>query len=156
VGAPSYPGYYSGHGNYVFPGADCAYNYTTKTYTNGGSAALCAATGNAMANAPDFTLNLTLNHKMELAGGKLDTNITWSYNNGYYYEVDNRTRQAPFGLLNAQLMWTCASGKYNIRVWGRNLTDKHYYSEYDEDGVGDLASTGAAPRTYGVSFGVNF
>lgn len=146
AGAPNYAGYTPGLGNYVFPGCGSA-PHTGSFY--------CSASGNKLVNTPDFTFNLALNHKLDLAGGKLDTNVSWAYNDGYFWAVDNRERQKSYSLFNAQIVWTAPDAHYNIRGWVRNLTDKKYLLTLNENGSGDEGSP-APGRTYGVSLGVEF
>lgn len=145
-GAPDYPGYTPGLGNYVFPNCSAA-EHSGQFY--------CSASGNKLVNTPDFTFNLTLNHELELAGGKLNSNINWSYNSGFYWAVDNRQKQPKFNIVNAQMMWTAPEERWNIRGWVRNLTDRKYLLTLNENGSGDIA-TPAPARTYGVSLGFHF
>jgi len=147
TGAPSYAGYTPGLGNYVYP--------------NCGNAAdkgqfYCSASGNKLVNTPDFTFNMALNHEIELGGGsRINSNVSWAYNSGFYWAVDNRLKQPKFSLFNAQIMWTAPEDRWNIRIWGRNLTDKKYLLTLNENGTGDIGA--AAPgRTYGASLGFHF
>jgi iron complex outermembrane recepter protein len=144
AGAPTYAGYTPGLGNYVYPGCSS----TPGTF-------YCSASGNHIVNTPDFTLNLALNHEMDLAGGKLKSNFTWAYNDGFYWAVDNRLRQPAYSLFNAQVMWVEPNGHYNLRVWGRNLSNTKYLVSLNENGTGDEGAP-AIGRTWGVSFGYHF
>lgn len=146
VGAPNYPGFTPGLGNYVFPGCSAA-PHSGSFY--------CSASGNKLVNTPDFTFNLALNHEIELAGGELASNVSWSFNDGFPWAVDNRLGQEPFSLFNAQMMWTAPDGHYNIRGWVRNLTDKKYLLTINENGSGDIGVP-APGRSYGVSLGFEF
>lgn len=146
AGSPPYAGYTPGLGNYVYPNcgnpADSGQFY-------------CSASGNKLVNTPDFTLNLALNHELELAGGKLVSNVNWSYNSGFYWAVDNRLKQPKFSLFNAQVVWSAPEERWNIRGWVRNLTDKKYLLSLNENGTGD-EGVPAPGRTYGVSVGFHF
>jgi len=146
AGAPTYAGYTPGLGNYVYPNCSSAAD-RGQFY--------CSATGNKLVNTPDFTLNLTLNHEVELAGGTLKSNFNWSYNSGFYWAVDNRLKQPKFSLFNAQMMWVAPEERWNIRGWVRNLTNKKYLLSLNENGTGDEAVP-APGRTYGVSLGFHF
>lgn len=147
AGAPNYAGYTPGFGNYVFPNCSAAV-HSGQFY--------CSATGNKLVNAPEITLNLALNHELVFSdGSKLNTNASWSYNDGFYWAVDNRIKQPSFSLFNAQMVWTSASETYNVRLWGRNLGNKKFYASVDENGSGDIGVP-APGRTYGVSVGFSF
>jgi iron complex outermembrane receptor protein len=57
--------------------------------------------------------------------------------------------------VNTSLGWTSVSGRYNARLWAKNLLDRHYLDNGLESGFGGFQVPGA-PRTYGVSLGVKF
>lgn len=55
----------------------------------------------------------------------------------------------------ASVSYLFANGKYSIRVYGKNLTNKAYATQMNSQDVGD--SIGMAPgRTYGVTLGAKF
>ncbi|WP_198351106.1 TonB-dependent receptor [Flavisphingomonas formosensis] len=146
AGAPSYAGYTPGIGNYVFP--SCSNPLYSGQF-------FCSASGNKLVNTPNFAFNLALNHEVDLAGGKLRSNVSWAYNSGYYWAVDNRLKQPSFSLFNAQVVWTAPGERWNLRGWVRNLTNKKYLLSLNENGTGD-EGVPAAGRTYGMSVGVHF
>ncbi len=147
AGAPSYPGYTPGLGNYVYPNCSGAAD-KGQFY--------CSASGNKLVNTPDFTFNLALNHEIELGGGsKINSNVSWAYNSGFYWAVDNRLKQPKFSLFNAQVMWTAPEDRWNIRIWGRNLSNKKYLLTINENGTGDIGAPSPG-RTYGASVGFHF
>lgn len=147
AGAPGYAGYTPGFGNYVFPACGQA-PHSGQFY--------CSATGNKLVNAPEVSFGLSLNHEIGLSGGsRINTNLSWAYNGGFYWAVDNRVKQKAFSLINAQVMWTSADDKYNFRIWGRNLGKEKYYASFDENGTGDIGVP-APGRTFGASVGFNF
>ena len=60
--------------------------------------------------------------------------------------------------LNARLSWLSSDERWEIAAWVKNLTDE-VYRIYAFDLTADLGyiqEVYAAPRTYGVSVGVNF
>lgn len=52
------------------------------------------------------------------------------------------------------MIYTMANGAY-LRVWGKNLTDKHYRLHYTGTGGGTYSPM-AEPRTYGATLGFKF
>lgn len=146
-GAPDYAGYTPGLGNYVFPNCgDPA--HSGQFY--------CSAEGNALVNTPDFSANLALSHTLDLAGGStVGTSLVYSYNGSFFWAVDNRIKQPPVNMVNAQIQWTSASEKWWLRFWGKNLLDEKYAVAFNENGSGDII-TPAPPMTYGATIGFDF
>jgi iron complex outermembrane receptor protein len=103
-----------------------------------------------MSNAPDFSAYGAANYTMAVAGGMLDVNVNGSYNSGYYRDPDNRLRQPAFALLGGYAKWTDGEGKWSYRLWGNNVTSRHYYPYEDAFAFGDIYSP-AMPATYGVA-----
>jgi iron complex outermembrane receptor protein len=113
------------------------------------------ASGNRMILVPDWTANLSVNYTAPLFGGELATNVSYAYNDGFFWAADNRVRQDSVSLFNAQMMWTSPSGTYDVRIFGRNLFNEKYLIAVNENNTGDIG-TPAPGRSYGVSFGVHF
>jgi iron complex outermembrane receptor protein len=80
----------------------------------------------------------------------LDVNVNASYNSGYYWNPDDRLRQPAFALLGGYVKWTDGEGKWSYRLWGNNVTSRHYYTYEDAFAFGDIYSP-AVPATYGVA-----
>ncbi len=57
--------------------------------------------------------------------------------------------------MNGSADWTERGGHYGIRLWAKNLTNRTYYDQRSETGVGDL-QVQAPPRTYGIEGHVKF
>src|SRR3546814_3830171 len=63
------------------------------------------------------------------------------YNDGFYWHGDNRLRQPSYTLLNGSVTMDLEDGKYQVRVWGKNLGNaKYYISEAEIQGRGDWRS----------------
>lgn len=113
------------------------------------------ASDNDMIRAPDWTASVAVDYHAPLAGGEFGANISYYYNDGYFFEADNRLRQKAYSLVNAQLRWTAPEDRYQIRLWSKNLFNEKYYGQGTESGLGDLVS--AAPgRTFGVTLGFTY
>lgn len=106
-------------------------------------------------NSPKFTTYLAADYKIPVAGGTLDNNINFSYNSGFYWNPDNRLRQPGYGLLGGYVKWTSESAKWDVRLWGNNITSKKYQLYGDAFALGDIYSP-AQRAAYGVSFGYHF
>lgn len=113
------------------------------------------AKGNRMIRTPDFVATLSADYKFKLAGGSgIGLNVSYAYNDGFFWEPDNRTHQDAYHLVNTQIKWTAPNEKYSVRVWARNLLDEKYFAHVAEQALGDLAAA-ARGRTFGISLGVN-
>lgn len=118
-------------------------------------------TGNKLLNAPKVTLgggvDLTA---MDGDSGKLSLHGDVSYASSQFFDIFNtpRLKQPGYALLSGHIDWESADGRYTLSVWGKNLTNKFYFTSrvdllgafgYDYSHIG-------TPRTYGVSGGVKF
>jgi iron complex outermembrane receptor protein len=111
--------------------------------------------GFRMPNAPDFSAFGAAGYAMPIAGGMLDVNVNASYNSGYYWDPNDRLRQPAFALLGGYLKWTDGKLKWSYRLWGNNVTSRHYYTYEDAFAFGDVYSP-AMPATYGVAAELKF
>jgi iron complex outermembrane recepter protein len=103
-----------------------------------------------MDNAPDFSAYGAVDYTLTVAGGKLDLNVNESYDSGYYWDPNDRLRQPAFALLGGYLKWTDGEGKWSYRLWGNNVTSRHFYTYEDAFAFGDVYSP-AMPATYGIA-----
>lgn len=101
-------------------------------------------------NTPPFTATLTAQYKRPTSVGVFDVNGSVYYNDGFYFDPENRTRQNSYTLLNAAVGWTSSNERWGVQVFGRNLGNAPYYSQIVPQRFGDTA-TPDAPRTYGVT-----
>jgi outer membrane receptor protein involved in Fe transport len=108
-----------------------------------------------MTNAPDFSAYGAADYAMAVGGGMLNVDVNESYNAGYYWNPDNRLRQPAFALLGGYLKWTDANGGWSYRLWGNNLTSRHFYTYEDAFAFGNIYSA-AMPATYGIAVERNF
>jgi iron complex outermembrane receptor protein len=113
--------------------------------------------GRALLRSPDAAAYVGVRYERRLENGALvPTRIDYSYKGDYYFDFaavpeTEWLKQEPYGVLNARVAYASADDKWEIGVWGTNLTDTAYY----EDAV--LTSTSsrvsyADPRTYGIDF----
>lgn len=68
----------------------------------------------------------------------------------------DRVGSKGYALINGSLAWN--SKNFQVRVWGKNITDKQYYPfGYDTAGAfGTVLQTPGTPRTYGVDATIRF
>jgi iron complex outermembrane receptor protein len=118
--------------------------------TGGNALTTINGAGLHMANAPDFSAYVAANFTKGMAGGMLDVNVNGSYNSGYYWNPDDRLRQPSSLLLGGYVKWTDGEGRWSGRLWGNNVTSRHYYTYGDANAFGNIYSP-AMPATYGVA-----
>jgi iron complex outermembrane receptor protein len=110
----------------------------------------CNLTGRELPLAPHMTLNAAASYTLSTPIGTFVFNATDYYNDGYYWAPENRLRQNPYDLLNGGVEWD-PSPHWALRLWGKNLTNREYYSYAESTATGDTGSP-ADPRTYGIAF----
>jgi iron complex outermembrane receptor protein len=109
--------------------------------------------GNQLVRAPKFTFNGSVRYAVPTSVGDVAATAAYYYNNGFFWDAQNRLAQPSFGIVNATLGWTSRNERYKITLWGDNLTDEKYTIFGNAEALGDQLAP-AAPRTYGITFGV--
>ncbi|MCK9505763.1 MAG: TonB-dependent receptor [Porticoccaceae bacterium] len=104
--------------------------------------------GNELMRAPEITFNAALNYALP-AG--FDVVVNYYYNDGFYWDEDNRIKEPSYEVVNFSLNWADPAEKVRLSLWGKNMTDEKY-SVYSTNAppAGDNY-TAAPPRTYGIS-----
>ncbi len=102
--------------------------------------------------SPRFTSSVTANYERPITSDyKIGGSITWYHNDGFFWDTQNRVRQPSYDIVNGQLTLSLPKDQVKVRLFGRNLLDKKYYSQVSPSPTGDIQQP-AAPRTYGVAF----
>lgn len=114
------------------------------------------ASGNRVVRTPKFTFNASVNHTADLAGGKLDSSVTYAYNSGWQWQPDNLYQQSSYSLVNGQIKWTAPGDMFSVRAFGNNLFNKKYISQLSEVQGFGLTYSPAPGRTFGAAVGVKF
>lgn len=123
---------------------------------DGVSGAPVSEAGNHTIVTPPVTGNISVSYKVLLPYGTLQPSVTVIYNDGFYWQPDNRLTQPAYTLVNTSLLWTAPNARYDVRLWAKNLGDARYYiARLGVAGVGDVQEQ-APPRTYGVTLSAHF
>lgn len=108
-----------------------------------------------------FTIGATWT--VPLGANELALSANYYHSSGYFGEADNKESQGAYGLLNANAKVSLDQGRFDISVWGRNLTKAvvNIYPSYvnlTSTSPGFSAQRGyyADPRTYGVTLATRF
>jgi iron complex outermembrane receptor protein len=111
--------------------------------------------GKQTARTPKWTTNLAIDYGIPLTAGTIDLSSKYYYNRGFFWDPGNQLAQPSYELLSAAVGWKAASGRWEATVWGNNLLDQYYYTFATLSTFGYQTSP-AEPRTYGVTFRLNF
>jgi iron complex outermembrane receptor protein len=110
------------------------------------------ATGNWLNNSPPQSGSLSAQYTWPLgARGVLSARGEYSWQGRQFHEPTNYILQSQgqYGLANASFGYLSADGAWRVDLWGRNLTDKQYFTGTQDAGATFSGQPGA-PRTYGV------
>ena len=88
--------------------------------------------------------------------GDFDLNANWSYTDSFFWFPDQSMRQPVVNLFNASVKWTNPSRRYDLRLWGANLSGAQYYSDGSESIAYGQQFTPEPPRTFGFTAGMHF
>ncbi|MFA5632013.1 MAG: TonB-dependent receptor [Porticoccaceae bacterium] len=113
------------------------------------------ASGNKLIRAPDYTFNVGATYEVPTEYGIVGTTVNYYYNDGFFWEPENRLAQDSYSILNAEISWASPDEKLRLSIFGKNLTDDEYSFYANSGGFGDLVSAGA-PRTGGFAVEYNF
>lgn len=106
-------------------------------------------TGRDMVRAAPLTFSVDGTYRLPVAAGSMVLSAAYYYNDGFYWEPDNRIKQDSYSIVNASLMRYGQEEKWGVGVFCNNCTDTKYFSQVSGAALGDLASP-ASPATYGV------
>jgi outer membrane receptor protein involved in Fe transport len=117
--------------------------------------------GNRMPATTELDYNIAINHAFMTAGGSIDTRLTYARKGDLYVDLFNTERGRIPERTNFDFVanYTPNDGDWYAGVYAQNLADKRYVLSYDRGSEvqgGVLNATLAMPRTYGISFGINF
>jgi len=132
-------------------------------------------TGNRFDGIPDSSYNVSLDYKHPFQFATISANVTYAWQAAYATAPDSfnllttyagntaaeanaiiaATTKPAAGILNARVAASMADGKYEVALWGRNMTDKRFYQHALLLG-GFVNGTPNDPATYGVTATVKF
>jgi iron complex outermembrane receptor protein len=115
--------------------------------------------GNALIQAPDFSMNLGAQYRWPMFGGRLTLRGEYYYSSTVYFTPFNRENQPSYDLMNAFLTFEDGSGHWRVSAFVRNLENDKVlaYASPLSSLVGFTRSSFLKPpRTYGVTVGYQF
>ena len=114
------------------------------------------AAGHHLGYAAPEQFTIAGDYSFPLPSGELDLNVTVNHSASFFTEPDNVIRQPDYTKVNASLRWKAANDRYDVLLWGRNLTNAAVFTYADTLGTGLHVATYEPPRTYGVTFGYHY
>jgi iron complex outermembrane receptor protein len=112
------------------------------------------ASGTQLVFSPKYAVNLGFVYRLRVASGKWSAAADYTFTSGFPLTPDQEIRNGGVGLLDARLSYVppVLGDRWKIDFWGKNLTDRQYYSGAAEQNnrTGQTVAP-AAPRTYGFT-----
>jgi outer membrane receptor protein involved in Fe transport len=110
------------------------------------------ASGHSLPYSPRWVFTVSGNYTLQLADEQeLNLNVLVNHSGGYFLEADNVLRQHPFTKLTAELKWSFQNGKYDVSLWGHNITNVPTLAYESTLGDGQRNATYNPPHTYGIT-----
>jgi len=118
----------------------------------------CDLDGNELLQAIPFTGTISAVYTIPTDAGFFDLALSWAYTDDYFFEPHNEkwVQQDSFSVMNASVKWTAPSEKFDVRIWGNNLTDEEYYSYMAYSATSGPKGAPASPLTYGITLGLRY
>ena len=109
--------------------------------------------------SPKWSVTFSPQYSFDAAAGSFTLRADYSYRSKIYNDIDNspEVAQEPYHLLHARLGFTPPSGRWELALFGTNLTDE----EYLEHGIfvlslGNAVGISGRPREWGLAVGFRF
>ncbi len=111
--------------------------------------------GNELNRTPNHKFNLAAYYVQPLDGGDLVMTANYSYIGEQYMSVFNDAEAVDsYDQINARISWRPSSQKYEVSLFGQNLTDElSYANDYSISALVDgvrRSGRPISPRTYGI------
>ena len=107
---------------------------------------------------PQLEYTVTGIYRQPIGDDALTARVDYSWQGKLFYNFRNTPQSLlpSYGLLNASLTYEFDNPDISLSLFGKNLTKANFYDFREEVGTLYLAEVGGAPRTWGISLGVNF
>jgi iron complex outermembrane recepter protein len=109
--------------------------------------------------AADWTISGGVSHDFQMRAGYIRANVDARYESTWYADFVHNlgTRQDSYAKVNAGLTYYSEDDRWNIGIWGRNLTNKVVIAATAAAGIpGPATAYLDAPRTFGARAGYKF
>lgn len=119
-------------------------------------------TGEALPGVPELAWNVGVDvaYPIEnfLQGIELYSSANYAYRDGYHTSVTNSrySQLDDLGLLSARVGLRTFDGRWDLSLWGKNLTDKAYFVTLGPSTTGQVSGQLGEPRLIGATLRVTF
>ena len=138
------------------PGQTCLGTFGSPAAQLGGNCLIRGdGSGNQLQNTPKLTANLGGSLEIPTGIGTFTLAANYYYNDGFVATADERVVQGSYSLVDASITWRNVGERMYARLWGNNLSEEFYRTQLSATNSGDNGTPGA-PRTYGLTLGVEF
>lgn len=115
--------------------------------------------GNHTPKNTPLKATLGAQYEWALGSGRLTARADLEHRSKRYWQADNRDVQPAIDLLNLRLAYAGAGDRWQVALWGKNLTDEAYYTDVNSPRFSGLPYTiawRAQPRTIGIDAKLRF
>jgi iron complex outermembrane receptor protein len=142
----------------LLKGLDVSYNFgythaRYKTLQVPSNGEVVDLKNNKQVYTPNVTSMLALQYGYALGGSmqpRLIARGEWRYIGTQYFDLANQIEQKGYSTFNARV--GISTQKFDLFVWGSNLSNKHYIDYAYDFGASHLGN----PRVYGITLKTNF
>jgi len=113
--------------------------------------------GLPLRQSPENSLNLVANYKVMANSGEYDFRVQFSHVDDQFNDYPTLTETVieEANLLDASVRWVSPEARYEVTLWGKNLTDERYVSHSYRIGPGSIG-VWSDPFTVGITGQMNF
>jgi iron complex outermembrane recepter protein len=116
--------------------------------------------GHYTPKAMPFKATLGAQYTMAVAANLTGTaRVDVEHRGKRYWQIDNADVESAMNLVNLRLSLSQAKDRWSVYLYGKNVTDKKYYADYNPaaySGLGYAIGSLAQPRTFGIGAKVRF
>ena len=77
--------------------------------------------GNEVIRTPELTFNFGVSQRWNLDAGALVASANYYYNDGFYWEPENRLEQDAYEIVNAELSWYSPNENWRTKLFAKNV-----------------------------------
>lgn len=111
--------------------------------------------GNNLARTPEFMFVAGGEYRARVGTGTLSFRAEYAWQDKMPWGVENTVYEDSYGLFDARVGFQPASQRWELALYGRNLSDELYRVDTIPF-IGDVFSRFGPPRSYGLQFNVSF
>lgn len=113
------------------------------------------AAGKRIPYAENGSATVSATYEIPVGPGHFLLTGSTAYHPGFYFDVQNTLEQRAYALFDASVSWSSSGDIWNLKVWGKNLADEHYYAQQQVNATSANYSANA-PRTFGFTIAYRY